>query len=33
MEVEPAELCDVLNVVERKVGLSVMCLGHEQLGG
>lgn len=33
MEVEPVELSDVLNVVERKVGLNVMCLGLEQLGG
>lgn len=30
---EPTELSDVLNVVdERKLGLSVMCLGLEQLG-
>lgn len=34
MEVKPVELSDVLNVVdERKIGLSVMCLRLDQLGG
>lgn len=33
MAIEPAELSDVLNVEERKIGLSVMCSGLEQLDG
>lgn len=34
VDIEPVELPDVLNAVdERMMGLSVMCLGLEQLGG